>query len=257
MGLVMQLMVVDGAATEPHRQVNLMSYVVNDFCAFDAGALGLLALEQQNAIRSIFLSHSHADHIATLPLFIDNVYLPGPDCVKLYANASTIADLQAHIFNDRIWPDLLRISKQESPFVEFLEIKHGQQIEVDNLQVTAFDVEHTLPTLGFVIEDEHAAVAIVADTAPCDSIWRFLQNFENLKAVFLEISFPNSMQWLAKAAKHLTPHDFLGETRKLERHVEWLVTHVKPEFAEAIAQEVEGLQMDNCRFALAAHNYCF
>ena len=67
----------------------------------------------------------------------------------------------------------------------------------------------------------------MADTAPCDAIWDFLSEVKGLQAVFLEISFPDSLQWLAEVAKHLTPRDFLAETRKLKQPVNWFVTHMK------------------------------
>lgn len=253
----MHLRVVDGCPINPHHQCNLISYVVNDHLAFDAGALGLMPLAEQKKITSIFLSHVHADHIATLPLLVDNVYRPGPDCVKLYAKQATIDDLRQHVFNGRIWPDVLQLASPDSPFIEFRAIAHGQSIVENGVRVTAYDVNHTIPTLGFVVEDAQAAVAVVADTAPCDAIWEFLAGFDKLQAVFLEISFPNALQWLAEVAKHLTPQTFLEETRKLNRRVAWYVTHTKLEHAERIAQEVAELQIEHCQFAMGGECYRF
>ncbi len=253
----MQLKVVDGSETNLHRQRSLISYVVSDRVAFDSGALALMPSSQQKQLTTIFLSHSHTDHIATLPLLIDNVYQPGPECLKLYANASTIADLKKHVFNDHIWPDVFRLSETSSPFIEFRVIEHGETIKLHGLRVTAFDVNHTIPTLGFLVEDDSVAVAIVADTAPCDAIWEFLSKVDNLRAVLLEISFPNSMQWLADIAKHLTPNDFLNETRKLRKRVDWYITHVKPEYGTSISEEVESLKIDNLKYAMGSEVYCF
>ncbi len=105
----MRLKIVDGSETTSRNQANLISYVVDGHLAFDAGALGLMPLVEQNRLKTIFLSHSHVDHIATLPLLIDNVYKPTPECIKLYANTATIADLKRHVFNDHIWPDVFRL----------------------------------------------------------------------------------------------------------------------------------------------------
>jgi len=253
----MQIRVVDGCQSTPHRQSTLISYVVGEKVAFDAGALGLLPLPEQRQLSSIFLSHSHADHIATLPLLIDHIYQPGPECITLYANSATINDLRQHVFNGRIWPDVFELAQAHGPFMELKPLQHGQSVQVDEFRVTAFDVNHTIPTLGFVIEDEQSAIAIVADTARCDAVWEFLAEFEKLRAVFLEISFPNSMQWLADVAKHLTPNDFLQETRQLPQHVAWFITHMKLEHAAQIEQEVAQLQMDNCQFAMGGMNYRF
>lgn len=253
----MQLRIVDGSESNQHRQKNLISYVVSDRVAFDAGALGLMPSPQQKQLTTIFLSHSHADHIATLPLLLENVYGSGLDCITLYANAATLHDLKTHVFNDHIWPDIFRLSETSAPFAEFRLIEHGQTVRVHGLKVTAFDVEHTIPTLGFLVEDDAAAVAIVADTGPCDAIWEYLSSVENLRAVLLEISFPNSMQWLAQAAKHLTPNDFLNETRKLRRRVAWYITHVKPEYGSRISEEVAALKIENCQYAMGSEVYRF
>lgn len=253
----MRLTIVDGSENALRHQANLISYVVDGQLAFDAGALGLMPLVEQKGLTNIFLSHSHVDHIATLPLLIDNVYTPTPECITVFANSATIADLRQHVFNDRIWPDVFRLSEQATPFVEFCTIEHGQSVVVGNKCVTAFNVQHTIPTLGYLVEDDAAAIALVADTAACDAIWRFLSPFEKLRAVFLEISFPNAQQWLADVSQHLTPRDFLAETKKMPRDVEWYVTHMKPNFAAQVIDEVAALQLPRCQIAIGAKSYDF
>lgn len=253
----MRVTVVDGSESGSRRQANLISYVIDERLAVDAGALALLPLAEQKKLSTVFLSHSHADHIATLPLLLENVYTWTPECITVYANESTIADLKQHIFNDRIWPDIFRISQIASPFIDLRSIEAGQVVQVGDKRVTAFDVRHTIPTLGYLIQDHSHAVAIVADTSPCDAIWEILSAVDNLRAVFLEISFPNSLQWLADISQHLTPQDFLAETRKLQREVAWYVTHMKPEFADQIVEEVAALELARCQFAVGARCYEF
>ncbi|MEO8270056.1 MAG: hypothetical protein ABI557_10060, partial [Aureliella sp.] len=86
---------------------------------------------------------------------------------------------------------------------------------------------------------------------------RFLSAFEKLRAVFLEISFPNTQQWLADVSQHLTPRDFLAETKKLQRDVEWYVTHMKPNCAAEVMQEVAALPLRRCQIAMGAQSYNF
>jgi phosphoribosyl 1,2-cyclic phosphodiesterase len=64
----------------------LVSFLINDEVAIDAGAIGLLAdLQRQQRVRHVFITHEHLDHIATLPIFLENVYEPGPDSVEVLA----------------------------------------------------------------------------------------------------------------------------------------------------------------------------
>jgi len=45
----------------------LVSFLVNDEVAIDAGAIGLLAdLQRQRRVKHVFITHEHMDHIATL-----------------------------------------------------------------------------------------------------------------------------------------------------------------------------------------------
>lgn len=254
----MQLTVVDGNDAQPHPQCNLLSYVINRSLAVDAGAIGLMSPARQKEIKAVFLSHAHADHIATLPLFIENVFTPGPECVTLYASDDTLASLRRHVFNDQIWPDLERLAGGDSPFFKCQSICAGDVLQVGDLQVTPFDVDHTIPTLGFLIEEPETAIAIVSDTAPCDTIWEFLSDTPRLQAVFLEISFPDALAWLAEKSKHLTPSTFLAETRKLRREVQWYITHVKSEHAEQVGLEVASLGLaSHYEFAIASRDYRF
>ena len=54
---------------------HLPCFVIDDVVAIDAGSLAMACTDQQRAnIRDIVLSHAHLDHIAGLPLFIDDLY---------------------------------------------------------------------------------------------------------------------------------------------------------------------------------------
>ena len=96
----------------------LVSFLVNDAVVIDAGAIGLLAdLERQQRIRHVFLTHEHLDHIASLPIFLENVYSPGPDCVEVLAAADVLEFLHGDVFNGRVWPDFLQLSSPENAFL--------------------------------------------------------------------------------------------------------------------------------------------
>src|SRR5947209_4103949 len=85
-----------------HRQY-VTSYLINDTVAVDAGCLGYLDTPQeQEAIRHVFLTHSHADHIASLPVFVENAWTPGPSSPAVYGSRETLDSVQKHIFNNVI-----------------------------------------------------------------------------------------------------------------------------------------------------------
>src|SRR6185436_12367272 len=91
--------------------------LLNDTIALDAGSLGLYATpEQQARVRHVLLTHSHLDHVATLPIFLENVYEDRGDPVTVYGNAATLDALRRHFFNDTIWPDFVALSQDGHPF---------------------------------------------------------------------------------------------------------------------------------------------
>ena len=49
--------------------------LIDDDVLLDAGTgIGDLALDDLNSIRHVFLTHSHLDHVAGLPMLIDSIF---------------------------------------------------------------------------------------------------------------------------------------------------------------------------------------
>lgn len=220
----------------------LVSYLVNDTVAIDAGSVGLLTdLRRQQAVRRVFITHEHLDHIASLPLFLENVYEPGPECVELLASPSVLRFLHDDIFNGRVWPDFFQLSRPEDAFVSTTALTALEPIGRDGLTVTPVPVSHCVETLGMVVDDGRVAVAFPSDTGPTDALWRLLAATPRLQAVFLEASFPDSRQTLAAVTGHHCTTTFAREITRLGRDVRWIVVHRKPRFAAEIARELDEL----------------
>ena len=101
-----------------------------------------------------------------------------------------------------------------------MEIQKGVPVNVCDWTNTPVAVDHVVPTMGFLVEDSTAAVLLFAgDTGPTETIWNVANLTPRLRGVFLEGAFPNSKQWLADLAKHLTPQTFQTELEKLQRQV--------------------------------------
>ena len=196
----------------------LSSYVIDDVVAIDAGGLGFMGdLSAQSRVRDVFITHSHIDHIATLPIFLETVFQSSDRCVTLHAGAATLESLRQDVFNDRIWPDFIAMSKREVPSSRSRFWSPAGSVEVTGLRLTPIAVDHVVPTLGFLVEAPGVTVAIPSDTGPTESFWRAVGEAADLKAVFLEASFPDAMSDLAVIPRHLTPTMFAAEVRKLSR----------------------------------------
>jgi ribonuclease BN (tRNA processing enzyme) len=209
----------------PSDQQFLVSYLINDRVAIDAGSIGLLAdLKKQEQVEHVFVTHQHIDHIEVL-------------------SAESVLDLlQKDLFNGRIWPDFLALSTPEDPFLITTPLEAGQPVSRCGLVITPVPVSHAVPTLGLVVDDGEAVVAFPSDTGPTEKFWSHLNGLDRLDAVFLEISFPDYLADLAEKSGHHCTKTFVDELQKLRRPVRWIVVHRKPRYAEQIASE------------LAAHN---
>ena len=166
--------------------------------------------------------------------------------------------LQRDVFNDRIMPDFIRISRERTPpFLRLSRLEEGKPVTVDGLRVTPASVDHAVPTFAFVIEGPGSAVAVVTDTAPTEAIWRLCRATPNLKAVFLEASFPNAAARLADLSRHLTSDQFIQEAKKVGPEVQVVAVHLKPRTHDQVAAEVLGHGLPNVRIAEPGRVYAF
>ena len=169
----MKITLVPSSASSGEMAQNqfLTSFLINETIAVDAGSLGFYGSPWEQArVRHVLLTHTHIDHIASLPIFIENAYNAQRDCVTIHGSDAVLDCLRRDIFNDRVWPDLIRFSVPARPFLRFERLEDGCPVELDGLRFTPVAVNHTVPTLGLIIEDPNAAVVIASDTGPTAAI---------------------------------------------------------------------------------------
>jgi ribonuclease BN (tRNA processing enzyme) len=208
-------------------------------------------------VRHVFLTHEHMDHLASLPILLENDYDQGPDCIELLASSRVLDVVRRDLFNGRIWPDFFQLSVATDAFVKATRLVEGQPVERAGLSVTPLAVNHCVETFGMVVDDGHAAVAFPSDTGPTDAFWRHLALLPRLDAVFLEVSFPNAHAELARQTGHHSPATFAEEVAKLSRTVRWIVVHRKARYADEIASELASLDLPDVELAEPGRIYRF
>lgn len=250
--LVPSSIVTDGE--EPSQY--LISYLINDSVAIDAGSLGIHGSPcKQARIKHVLLSHTHIDHTATLPIFIENAYEGKADCVTIHGSQSVLESLRGDIFNDRTWPDFVALSEGSAPFLRLEVLEPERPLEVEGLKITPIAVNHVIPTFGFLIEDSRSAVLIASDTGPTDNLWTYSNRAPHLDAVFLEAAFPNAMSELAAISKHLTPALFGLEIQKLKRQAAIIAVHIKARYRNQILRELNELNLTNLQIGQFGMTY--
>jgi ribonuclease BN (tRNA processing enzyme) len=236
----------------------LTSVLLNDTVAIDAGCLGLWRSPREQArVKHVFLTHSHLDHLASLPIFLLNTVHGPDDVVTVWGGPAVLECLRRDLFNDRLWPDFVRISAQGRPYLRLQQLEAGVAVAVDGLRLTPVEVNHAVPTFGYLVEDDRAAVVFTSDTGPTQAIWELANRAPNLKAVFLEASNPNRLAWLANLARHLTPALFAEEVRKLRRPVPVYAVHLSPGDRDEIIRELAELKLPNVQVGRFGTPYQF
>jgi ribonuclease BN (tRNA processing enzyme) len=88
------------------RHLGTTAILVDDDILIDAGTgVTHLPLAELARIDHVFLTHSHLDHIGSLPLLIDSVADLRTEPVIVHAIPETLDIIGRHIFNWEIWPD--------------------------------------------------------------------------------------------------------------------------------------------------------
>lgn len=234
-----------GGSTPSHR---LTSFLLDGTVCLDAGALtSALTLEEQARIRALLVTHSHMDHVATLPFLVENVFGRVTDPIEVIAPADVIEPLSAHLFNDALWPDFTRLPSHLLPVVSFRTVEAAAPFRVNGLTATAIPVSHVVPTYGYLVSDGASSVLFSGDTGPTEALWRAARAARNLKAVFVECSFSNSLAEVARVSKHLTPATLKLELTKMPPDIPVLLYHMKPPSLPALTAEVAALREPRVR----------
>jgi cAMP phosphodiesterase len=223
-----------------------VGFLVNDELMVDAGTLAsALTLEEQQRVKYILLSHLHLDHIKDIPPLVDNLSGLVDHQVVVASLSSVIDGLQRHVFNDMVFPNFFDLQGPRHSILRAQGLEAGKEISISaGVSVTPIPVNHTVETVGFLIRDDSAAWIYSGDTHHTEEIWKVAARTPNLKGVFIEVSFPDSMMDRAIQSKHLTPTLLAQEYRKIGKaYLPLYVYHMKPTVRDRIIQEIAQLDI--------------
>ena len=233
-----------GVATMDQR---LTCFLVDDCVAVDAGSIAIaLSDEQRSKVRDIIVTHPHMDHIASLPIFIDDLYPTLKEPLRIYATQEVVDLLERDVFNWNVYPRFSDLKNDYGPVMEYVPIPIGRPFSVAHLKVTAVPVNHIVPTVGLVISDGQSSVAFSSDTAETEDFWKLVNGVKHLDALLIEASFPNGMAKLAEVSRHFTPATLGQELKKLTHNgMDIMTVHLKPSYRTEIIEQLDDLGIPN------------
>ncbi len=222
------------------QSLRTTSLLVDDDILIDTGTgVGDLTLEQMASIDHVFLTHSHLDHVAFLPLLLDAVLGKREQPLTVHALPETIASLQCHLFNWQIWPDFSQIPTPEQPSLVYVPLAVGDVVEIDGRKISTLPANHTVPAVGYLLDSGSGSLAFSGDSTSCDEFWQCLNQVDNLHHLIVETSFTNAEIALALVSRHYCPALLINGLDQLQSQPQVWITHLKPGEGEAIMREID------------------
>ncbi len=252
-----------GGETPKHRTT---CFLIDERITIDAGAVcRSLDLDAQTRIDHMLISHSHMDHVKDLALMADQVIGRRQTPITLHCGPETAETLRSSYFNNYLWPDFTRIPTPDAPVMKIVTHEDNDLtflIDLDEeragkgsngsllpgqYQVTYVPVTHPVESMAMIIRSATGTILYSSDTGPTKSLWHAANKENNLKGLFVELSFPNHMQALADVAGHFTPQTLKDELDKIEGRdkIPLFVYHLKPSFYDQTKDELMALKLKN------------
>lgn len=223
-------------------QMRTSSYLVDDDILLDAGTgVGDLTLEEMRKIRHIFITHSHMDHVTTIPLLVDTLFSDLKQPMIVHALQETIDALREHFFNWTIWPDFTELPSMEASVLKFEPMKIGDEFQLNGRSVEMIEVNHIVPAVAYAVKKDDSIFVYSGDTTTNDTLWAKLNSYPRLDFMVIESGFANHDIRLANLARHYCPSLLAEDLKKLKHKPKLGISHLKP--------GEETLIMDECRAA--------
>ncbi|NOQ32387.1 MAG: hypothetical protein GQ570_14855 [Helicobacteraceae bacterium] len=238
------MMMIIGAHGTKSKDSSLSTFLIDNETTIDAGNLIDGLGEEFLNVNSVFITHSHLDHIVDLPLIIDTMYDKLKHSINVYATAPIIKALKDHMFNNIIWPDfsMIPLIGTSDKVIVYHEIEYDKEYKTFESTLTPFKNNHMNGSCGFIINNK---VMLTSDTYKCDRIWEILNENKKIDTLIIEISFSSDLNGLAEASKHLTPSLLKEELTKLKRDdVHIYINHIKESSYHKIVKEIKELNLN-------------
>jgi ribonuclease Z len=137
--------VFKGLTVEGYSRAAVQSYwrIVELKLGFDLGG----SPWSFTGTQTIFVTHSHLDHLAALPVFVARRRMMKMEPPTIYLPQETVENVERLL---HVWQRLDR----GRMLVQLVGVRAGDEIQLSREHVvTAFATKHTVPSLGYVVWD--------------------------------------------------------------------------------------------------------
>jgi ribonuclease Z len=183
-------------------------------------------------ISSILITHFHSDHLSGLTQVVEamsmkkkqtSLNILGPAGLTEYF--STVQRITNVAFHRKFQINLKELSPNE-------------KFRTGDRSVSTFEMDHTLPCLGYRVESDGKVISFTGDTQPCGSLEALGKNAD---AFIHEATFLQKDLDKARESKHSTPIE-AASTAALANSVKLILTHINDDYEEPQEMLVEAKQ---------------
>lgn len=247
-GLSMNEITILGAYGTKGINVGTSAFFIDEKNVIDAGNLLVPLRERSAEIESIWLSHSHLDHIIDIAYILDSYFAHRKQPLKVLGLPQTIECIKQDFLNDRVWPDFssIKMLHTQKMSVEYEEIEVNKTYRLsDEITLMPYKTDHTVASCGYIVTKNNSSVIITSDTYSLETTFELIDSRDEIKTLVVECSFPSRMHQLALDSKHLTPKILFEKLEALKRkRIKIYINHIKPLYLEEMTQEIEQFKGD-------------
>lgn len=220
-----------------------ISMQVTPSTIIDTGSLmSSLDISQLVEIRNVIITHCHFDHIKNLPIFADFMLSLGNHTFTIHTTKTIMDQIKKHVLNDLIWPDFTKLPNKNRPTINYSPVEFDIPFNIDGIEFVPVEMNHLVESIGFLIRKSGKAIAYSGDTYLCDNFINYINENPSVKTICWEASFPNRLEKIAVASKHLTPSLLESELSKLKRSYPVHTFHLKPNLEEEIIADLKKIK---------------
>lgn len=167
-------------------------------------------------LNSVVISHFHADHFFDIPNLIIGKKIRGEIDKQFYIIGPTgirqkVYDMMIFSFGDQG-------PLEQYANIEFIELKPNETINLNNYQLTAFELKHgkTIPNYGYLLEKDNKIIGYTGDTTICDNFYKMCEKSDY---IIVDTTMPTETN-----LAHIGINDLI-KTVELYNHCKFYAVH--------------------------------
>ena len=179
-------------------------FLIDGALGIDAGSLvSSLSLAEQGEIRALLITQEHFDHGRDIPT-LGLTTMGSPEPIHVYGLPSTLESVRAHLLDGLVYPDFTKALNDTPPRFRLHGVDPDVLFETLGYTVKPVAASHPVPAVGYIVKSlSGRCVAFTGDTD--GDLLPILQDEFVPEVVFVDVTYPNRLQWRAEVSGHLTP----------------------------------------------------